>query len=358
MKILLAGGGTAGSVSPLIAVYEYLKGVEQDAIFVFIGTKNGYPEKEMLRGTTMNFIPITAGKMRRYFDAKNIIDFFKIFIGFIQSLMIMFREKPDLVIGTGGYVQVPVIWAAWVKRIKILIHQQDISPSLSNILCLNLADKITVSFEKSLRDFPSQKTVWTGNPIKTDRLHGSPEAADQTYDLEKNAPVVLITGGGTGALGLNTIVNQSLPDLIKICQVVMLTGQGKKVKGIDHHRFKQFEFVKDGMNDLLARADLVISRAGLSTISELSALGKLSILVPMPNTHQEKNAVYLAEREAAIVINQLNLSPTRLVQKVEQALNDKNLSERMSQNMSKIMKKDAASQIGQEIINLLKNESK
>lgn len=354
MKIMMAGGGTAGSVSPLIAIYEKIKSISPEAEFIFIGTKNGIPENEMLRGYAMDIVAIYGGKFRRYFDLRNISDIFLTLIGFFQALRIIFKTKPDIIIGTGGYISVPVIWAGWVNRIKILLHQQDITPSLSNILGINLANKITVSFEKSLRNFPSTKTIWTGNPVQQSILQGDFEVANQIYDLDKNLPLILVMGGGTGALGLNTIVNQSLSELIKFSQIIVLTGPGKRIKGIENSRFKQFEFIKDGMNDLLARADLVVARAGLSTITELSALGKLSILIPMLNTHQEKNSEYLAERNAAIVISQLNLSPSILVRKIKDILNNDPVRNNLQQNISNIMKKNSVDLIVDEILNLIK----
>ncbi|MDP2683698.1 MAG: undecaprenyldiphospho-muramoylpentapeptide beta-N-acetylglucosaminyltransferase [bacterium] len=354
MKIMMAGGGTAGSISPLISIYEKIKSIEPNAEFVFISTKKGIPENEILRGYSMEVIPIYGGKIRRYFDLRNISDIFLTLIGFFQALKIIINTKPDIIIGTGSYISVPVIWAGWVNRVKILIHQQDIVPSLSNIFSINFAHKITVSFEKSLRNFPSRKTIWTGNPVKQEILKGDPEQANQKFNLDKNLPLILVMGGSTGSLGINTIVNQSLPELVKFAQVIVITGPEKKIQGIASDRFKQFEFINDGMNNLLARADLVVSRAGLSSITELSALGKLSILIPMPNTHQEKNAEYLTEHKAAIVINQLNLSPGILIEKIETILNSNFERNNLQQNIQKIMKNNAADLIVGEIINLVK----
>jgi len=350
----MAGGGTAGSVSPLISIYEKIKSVEPNAEFIFIGTKKGIPENDMLRGYAMDVISIYGGKIRRYFDLRNISDIFLTLVGFFQALKIIINNKPDIIIGTGGYISVPVIWAGWVNRVKILIHQQDITPSLSNIFSINFAHKITVSFEKSLRNFPARKTIWTGNPVKEEILKGNPDHANIKYNLDKNIPLVLVMGGGTGSLSINMIINQSLPELVKLAQVIVITGPAKKIKGMENDRFKQFEFINDGMNDLLARADLVVSRAGLSTITELSALGKLSILIPMPNTHQEKNAEYLAERNAAVVVNLLNLSPGRLVEKITSILNSDFERKEIRQNIRQIMKKNSADLIVKEIFNLIK----
>lgn len=354
MKILMTGGGTAGSVAPLISIYEKLKRIRPDSEFIFITTKAGIPENDMLRGYSMQIIPITCGKFRRYFDLKNISDFFKTFIGFFQSLRIMIKYRPDIVVGTGSFVSVPVVWAAWVNRVKILIHQQDIVASLSNILCINLANTITVTFEKSLRDFPSSKTTWTGNPLRKEILRGDKDKANKIYSLDPDLPLILITGGGTGAQSINNLVKEALYELIKQYQVVLLTGQGKKIEFDENERFKQFEFIKVGMNDLLARADLVISRAGLSTITELSSLSKLSILIPLPKTHQEKNAQYLAEHNAALVLDQRNLTSEFLISKIKKLLADNSENKFLQENMNKLMKKNSADLICEEILKLIK----
>ncbi|XOU94811.1 MAG: UDP-N-acetylglucosamine--N-acetylmuramyl-(pentapeptide) pyrophosphoryl-undecaprenol N-acetylglucosamine transferase [Candidatus Kerfeldbacteria bacterium] len=352
MKILFAGGGTAGSVSPLLSIYNTVKKIKPETEFLFVRTKKGDPELNLLRGYSMKIQSINSGKFRRYFSLKNITDVFLTFIGFIESLFIIKEFKPDVIVGAGGYISVPVIWAGWVMRKKILIHQQDIRPSLSNILSINLANTITVAFEKSLRDFPSTKTVWTGNPSRKEILHGKKEQIKNSFGFKDNLPVVLIVGGGTGAVSLNNIVQNSLEKLVEFSQVILVTGKDKRITGIDNPRFRQYEFLVDEMKDALSNSVVVVSRAGLSAMTEFSVLGKAVILVPMPKSHQVENANYLEERDAAVVLDQRKLSPNKLVDNIQELLNNDNKRRILSDNIKKIMKKDASESITNEIIKL------
>ncbi len=353
MKILFSGGGTAGSVMPLLSLYHELKIRNPETKFAFIGTKRGVPEIELLRGYSVEYHTIWSGKFRRYFDLKNVSDLFLTLYGFLQSLFLIGKIKPDIIVGTGGYVSVPVIWAGWVMRKKILIHQQDIQPSLSNILCLNLANTITVTFEISLRNFPSGKTIWTGNPVRYDIFLGSRDQCLQRFGFKKNVPLLLVLGGGTGAQSINTVVNQSLSELIKLVQVLHITGQGKKVSGNNSERYRQIEFIGDGMNDALAAADIVLSRAGLSTLTELVALHKPAIIVPLPKSHQEKNADYFRNKNAAIVIPQHTMTPTVLIDKIAQLVHDKHAIEIITANIARMMKKNGTTLIADELLRLV-----
>ena len=239
-KILLTGGGTGGSVAPLLAVAEELnnpinppaplcKGGKYE--FLWLGTKYG-PEKEMIASTSfgagekagIKFRAISGGKWRRYFSLKNFSDLIKIKIGFWQSLWIMIKWRPDLVISAGSFISVPVVWAAWVLRVPILIHQQDVQPGLANKLMAPLAKVVTVTFEKSLNDY-GKKAVWLGNPTR--RSLEIPNPKFQIQNLNNNLPVVLIVGGGTGAEAINDLVWQSLGELTKFCQIIHITGKNK-----------------------------------------------------------------------------------------------------------------------------------
>ncbi|MBU0597861.1 undecaprenyldiphospho-muramoylpentapeptide beta-N-acetylglucosaminyltransferase [Patescibacteria group bacterium] len=353
MNIIFTGGGTAGSVIPLLSIYSEIRNKELDASFLFIGTVKSEPEVSLLRGYSIKYTSIYCGKLRRYFDFKNVSDIFLTIIGFSQSLYKIYKFKADVVVGAGGYVSVPVIWAGWILRKKIIIHQQDIRPSLSNILTKNMADRITVTFERSLRDYPSVKTVWTGNPVRSDIMQGDKERAYQTLKLKKSLPVILVVGGGTGATSLNLIVNQALPEITKFSQVIHLTGKGKRINSTVSGNYQQHEFLNEEMGDALAVADIVISRAGLSAITEFSILSKPAILIPLPKSHQELNAEYYGDKKAAVIIKQKDLSPKILVSKLRDMLNDKQALSLLSSNISGIMKPDAAKKIADEIINLI-----
>jgi len=353
MKVIFAGGGTAGSVMPLISIYSEMQSQYPDTEFLFIGTKKGIPERILLNKYEIVYTSVNCGKLRRYFNIRNISDIILIILGFFQSLIKIFQFKADIIIGAGGYISVPVIWAGWFLRKKILIHQQDIVPSLSNKLTKNLADKITVTFERSLNDYPIEKTVWTGNPVRSDIKSGNKERAYKKFGLNSDLPTILFAGGGTGAASLNFIINQSLPSLVNFTQVLHLTGKGKQVAGIISKHYHQFEFLEDEMSDAYAVADVIISRAGLSVLSEFSILRKPVILVPLPNSHQEQNAEYFGEKGAAIVAYQHNLSPTILVNKIKELLGNTTAQEQLSESIGDIIKENAERSIVNEVIKLV-----
>lgn len=355
MKILFTGGGTAGSVMPLRALIEELKNIQPSAEVFFVGTRAGQPERVLVEPLGIRYRWVAAGKFRRYFDVRNMTDIFVTVFGFFQSLILMYRLKPDVIVGAGGYVQVPVMWAGWVFGARLLVHQQDIVPSLSNILMLNLARTITVTFEKSLQRFPSAKTKWTGNPVRREIIQADAKRGRDKFHLSADTPVLVIMGGGTGAAVLNGIVQQAVPALVERCQIVHCTGLGKSVAGIAHHRYQQHEFIGEYMADVLAAATLVISRAGLSSLSELCVLKKPSIVIPMPDSHQEVNAEYFRERSAALVIKQADLSPTKLVDTILSILGDQELREQLQRHIGAIMHANATTLITQEIINLTRS---
>ena len=353
IKLVISGGGTVGSIMPLVTIANKLREQNDQNEILFIGTRRGKAEKEIIDRNNFKSKKIFCGKLRRYFDLRNFFDIIPTMTGFFQALVILAKFKPDVVMGAGGYVSVPVIWAAWILRLKILIHQQDLRPSLSNILVKSLADKITVSFEKSLTYFPLEKTTWTGNPARSDLSTASAELAYRKFDLEKGLPLLLIIGGSSGAVLLNSTVFACLPKLIEFCQVVHITGIGKKIAVANNPRFQQYEFITDDLVHLMKAADLIVSRAGLSVITELSILEKPSIIIPIENSHQEDNARFLQEKKAASIIFQNQLSPTILLNKISDILKDKDAQAIYSQNISSISKPQATEEILQLLISLI-----
>ncbi len=358
MKIVFAGGGTFGSVIPLLALAEKIKEeTSKDSCeFLWLGTRTG-PEKFLIKNYQIKFQPIFSGKFRRYFSFKNILDIFKIFIGFFQSFFILQKFKPDVIVSAGGFVSFPVVIAGWCLRIPALIHQQDIVPSLTNKLLSPFAQKITVVFEKSLKDFPRKKTILIGNPVRQEIFQGKKERAISEFQLEKNLPVILIIGGGTGALRINQLVVQALPKLVKFCQIIHLTGGKLKKEGLTKFsRYHSYDFLTDRMKDALAAADLVISRAGLSTLTELSFLGKPTILIPIPNSHQEKNAQYFQERGAAVVLPEKNLTPDKFVEEIRKILFDQSKLNELSERIKTMIKSGAEDRMIKIIFSLIKND--
>ncbi|MFH1233119.1 MAG: undecaprenyldiphospho-muramoylpentapeptide beta-N-acetylglucosaminyltransferase [Patescibacteria group bacterium] len=347
VKILLTGGGTGGSVAPLLVVAEELnpptplvrgetaQGGEFE--FLWIGTKDG-PEREMVEKVGIKFRAIICGKWRRYFSWKNFIDIFKIKIGFWQSLFILLKSRPDLVISAGSFVSVPAVWAAWFLGAKVLVHQQDVRSGLANKLIAPLAKVITVTFEKSLKDY-GKKAIWIGNPTRQ-KLKIERQKYEE-YNVDKNLPVILIIGGATGAIAINNLVLESLDELTKFCQIIHLTGKNKintKYK-IQNTNYYHFDFLDiNEMAKVYSLANVVVSRCGLGVLSELSYLGKPTILIPLPDSHQEDNAIVFANAQAAVVLNQKELTSEKLINEIEKIIKDKELQEKLSEKIKLVMK--------------------
>lgn len=364
MKIVLVGGGTGGPTSPLIAVAEKLLQLRPKTEFVFIGTKAG-PEKKMLGGMAMPFFAIPAGKWRRYFSFRNFFDLLVTFYGFIKSCFILSKIKPDLVFSAGAFSSVPVAYAARLLGIKILIHQQDYVPSFSNRLIYPIADKMTVSLEKSTRDFgfnsglfknkARKKISVTGNPVRGYITKGDRSQAQKIFALNPNMPTLLIIGGATGASTLNSLIYEALPELVKYFQIIHITGEQQK-KIPSRTNYHPYEFLTGELAHAYEVADIVISRAGFSVISELSACKKVGIVIPISDSHQVQNARFLFANKAAIVALQESLNPELLVRLTRKLLFDHPTQNFLKNNLDLIMPHDAAEKIAEVIISLNKHD--
>lgn len=340
-KIMMSGGGTGGSVAPLVAVWEELKN-DNNFSFVWVGTKEGV-EKEMLKNTGIKFLAISSGKLRRYWSWQNLLDIFLINIGFWQALPMLMKEKPNVIITAGSFVSVPLVWAGWLLRIPVLVHQQDAVPGLANKLMAPMAQKKTVALEKSLSDY-GKRAEWIGNPIRKElvEVKVSRQEALTKLGLTASQPVLLVLGGGTGALPINELIKNNLPELLKFCQLVHITGQGKSIISTTDSNYHSFEFLDTfGLIKVFAAADVVISRCGMNVLTELSYLGKPSILIPIPDSHQEANAKIFAEKNAAVVLAQDKISNQEFVARIKNLINDKNTQNELSANIQTVIKKGA-----------------
>lgn len=344
MRILFAGGGTLGSVSPLIAVYQALKQAGHTVEVLWLGTAKG-PEREVVIGQGIAFQPIVAPKLRRYFDWRTLIMPLPLTAGVVQALAAIRRFAPDVIVTAGSFVAIPVGIAARLRRVPLLIHQQDVLPSLTNRVLAPLASWITVTFATSLGAFPARKTTLTGNPVRSDRQLTHRNAALQSFQFSPAVPTLLVLGGGTGAAALNQLVITSLPSLVEFCQVIHLTGRGKMAVVAEHPRYRAFEFLGAEMSAAYAAADLVVSRAGMSVLAELSALGKPAVLVPIPHSHQAANAVQFARQNAALLMEQPGLVSTEFVAKIREAIADRPMLANLSRNISNLNPADAAQKV-------------
>jgi len=335
MKIVFSGGGTLGSVSPLIAIYQDLKKIQPAADFLWLATRNG-PEGQMIQSSQIQIKKIFAGKLRRYFNWQNFFDPIFVTFGLIQSIFILFKFKPDLVIVAGGFVGVPVVWAAWLLRRPILVHQQDVIVGLANKLMAPFAKIITVTFESSLKDFPPKKTKLIGNPVRAEVLSGNRENALNQFNLKNNLPTILIIGGGTGALNLNQLVLDKIEELVQFCQIIHLTGN-KINKEFSHPNYHPYDFLHEELKDAYAISDLAVSRGGMSVLTELAANKLPVIIMPMAKSHQEANAQEFKRNNAALVISENKINAEDFLEIVKKVLFDQNLLMNFSRNIGKMM---------------------
>ncbi|HZR97964.1 MAG TPA: glycosyltransferase [Chloroflexota bacterium] len=313
MRVLLAGGGSGGSATPVLAVAEALRARLPDAELLLVGTAGG-PERALAAAAGVPFAAVASGKLRRYLDWQNVVDAGRVPVGIAQAVGLVRRFRPHVAFGAGGFAAVPPLVAAALGGVPVLIHQQDVEPGLANRLLVPFARRISVAFPESRAHFPRGRTLVVGNPVRADVRSGDRRRAAELFGLEPGVPTLLVTGGGTGALGLNERVAAAVPALVEVCQVLHLTGRGRAVPPAQPSpRYHAYEFLVDEMKHALAAADVVVSRAGLGTLSELAALGKPMVLVPMPDSHQAANARAAARAGAARVVAQADLTPERLV---------------------------------------------
>lgn len=313
--LLFTGGGTLGPVTPLLAVADAVRLRAPEASFSWIGTQQG-PERALVEASGIRFFAIRSGKLRRYFSWRNVVDIVNIKIGFFQSLALLRRLRPDAVVSAGGFVAVPVVWAARCLRIPVHVHAQDIRPGLANKLSAPFAGSVSVAFETSLKDFARHHPTWTGNPVRRAMLAGSREAARSLFGLEEGIPTLLVLGGGTGAAGVNDLVRGAMPTLAAAFQVLHVTGKGKGDAAFAHPRYHAVEFLTDGMAHAYAAANLVVTRAGIGTLTELAALALPTVIVPMPRSHQEENAQYFADHGAALFLDEVGATPATFAERI------------------------------------------
>lgn len=357
MKFLFTGGGTAGSVTPLLAVIPSIKEKQPQAQFLWAGTFFG-PEKNLVLAEDVPFVPIFSGKLRRYFSLRNFIDPFFILAGFIQSIYIIKKFNPDVIVSAGGFVSVPLVYAGLLFKKRIIIHQLDVRKGLANKLMGWVADKITVSFSESLSDFPEEKTEHVGTPIRQSLFTGDRSRAIASFGLDPELPTILVLGGGTGALNLNKIIISSLPEILNFVQVIHITGKGKALPPIGlkekANYYHPFEFVVEELPNMFAAADIVVSRAGIGTLAELAALGKASIIVPIPDSQQEINAEYFKSKKAVLVFNQKELTAQKFTEELREFLLDREAIRFLENRIHSLYFPQAGERLAEIIINLAK----
>ena len=278
-RILLTGGGTAGHVTPNIALLPRLRELGYD--ISYMGSYDGI-EKKLITEFQIPYYGISSGKLRRYFDPKNFSDPFKVLKGYGEAVRIIRKLKPDVVFSKGGFVSVPVVLAAKRCKVPCIIHESDMTPGLANKLAIPAASKVCCNFPETLQYLPKDKAVLSGSPIRQELLHGDALAARKFTGLTDDKPVILVMGGSLGAAAVNEAVRKILPTLLKDFHVIHLCGKGKldaSLSGLSG--YVQYEYINEELKDLFALADIVISRAGANSICELLALHKPNLLIPL-----------------------------------------------------------------------------
>ena len=279
-RIILTGGGTAGHVTPNLALLSSLKDEGYDV--QYIGSYNGM-EKALVMDAGIPYHGISTGKLRRYFDLKNFTDPFRVIKGYFEAKKHIKNLKPDVIFSKGGFVSVPVVVAAGRKKIPVIIHESDMTPGLANKISFPYATKICCNFPETLSNLPADKAVLTGSPIRAELKEGDREKASCLCGFKEDKPVILSVGGSLGAAGVNKALRDALPELLPDFNIVHLCGKGKLEESlVGTDGYFQMEYAKDEMKDLFAYCDIIVSRAGANAICEFLALRKPNLLIPLP----------------------------------------------------------------------------
>ena len=369
MKILLTGGGTGGHLYPLIAIAEELHTIadEEKLLNLNLYYMSDAPmDREALEKNFITFIPITAGKLRVYPSLKNFTDMIKTFFGIFDAIGKMYKLYPDVVISKGGYASFPVLVAAKLFRIPVIIHESDTVPGRVNKWSGKFAKRIALSFPEAAEFFPKEKVSYTGQPIRKEIIHPGKEGGPEFFNFNSDIPVLGITGGSQGAQVINNAILEVLPDLVSRYQVIHQVGEKNfaeiktqaaiVLKGSPHQgRYKLYGFMNNLETKMFASAaDIIVSRSG-SSLFEYAAWGKPTILIPYAlahGDHQKKNAYHYARAGACIVIEEANLNSSVLVNEIDQLLGNKQIYDILAQKAKEFFKPDAARMIASEAISI------
>lgn len=372
-KILVTGGGTSGHISPALALIQILREQDPNIEFLYIGSRHGL-EQKLVEAAGIPFTSIQTGKLRRYISFENLIDQFRIPLGIVQSLGIVNRFKPDVVLATGGYVAVPPVIAAGLLRRPVLIHEQTAQIGLANRINARFATRIALSWERSMDSLSGRfrSKAWVaGNPLRPQIFGGEAERAVKAFGLsDETLPVLYITGGSLGARVINRAVEAALPELLQMVRVIHQCGEQANQMEQDYdrliaaveklppelkRRYALSKFIRDELKDVFALMDFVLGRAGAGTVTELCALGKPAIYIPLVPTggdEQTKNAQMCVERGAAVIIKQAELNAETLLAQVRELLADPAKLRQMGEAAKPLAKPEAGREIAAEVLRL------
>ncbi len=321
-KIILTGGGSAGHVTPNLALIPELE--KRGWEIEYIGTHNGIERK--LIADRVPYHSISAGKLRRYFDFKNFTDPFRVLKGIMDAYMILRKQRPRVVFSKGGFVSLPVAVAAKTLGIPVILHESDFTPGLANKLALPFSTHLCLTFPETLQYVPKEKATLTGNPIRQSLFIGDKTRGKKITGFTASKPVVLVMGGSLGAVKINSVLREALPNLLKHYQIVHICGQGNLDPSSDAIGYQQFEYIDQELPDIFALADLIISRAGANVLYELLALQKPHLLIPLSHAasrgDQVLNANSFKEQGFSMVLTEDELNSDSLISALKQLENE------------------------------------
>jgi len=370
MRILFTGGGTGGHIFPILAIKKTFEG-EKGSKFYYLGPDSFAKENLSNQGIVTRFI--IAGKLHRYFNLQFPLEFFKTLTGIIQSFWHLFFIMPDIIFSKGGYGSFPVVFVGWIYRIPIILHESDSAPGLANRTLAKFANKIILSFNGSKVYFPKQqeKLILIGNPIREELTQGDKNQARKIFKISSQKPVVLIIGGSQGAQKINETVLYTLPRLLEIAEIIQVAGErnAKDVAQESEKILKYYEGLRNSyhlysflnveqLKHAYTLADLIINRAGASSIYEIAACGKPSIIIPLPTAasdHQRKNAHDFSQTGGAIALGQENLTPNMFLDEISKLLSNPNKLKEMGEKAKSFYQPNVAEKIKDEIIKTAKS---
>ena len=330
-KIVLTGGGTAGHVTPNIALTEKLK--EENFKIDYIGSHNGI-EKELLKNEDFDYHSISSGKLRRYLSKENFTDIFKIVKGVGDARKILKKIKPDIIFSKGGFVTVPVVLAGKSLKIPVVIHESDITCGLANKISMPFSSAICYTFPET--ELPKEKSFMTGTPIRKELFAGIREKGLKIAGFKNDNPVILVMGGSLGSVTINNFLRESLDILLKKYNVIHLCGKNNLDENIKKDGYVQFEYIGEELPHLLKCADIIISRAGANSISEFLALKKPNLLIPLTlkasRGDQILNAKSFQKQNFSMVLNEEDLDKESLIKNINELYDKRDF---YIENMSK-----------------------
>ncbi len=365
-RVVIAGGGTGGHISPAVAVAAELQ-ARGPVDLHWIGSRNGF-ERDAAREREIPFYQVRTGKLRRYFALETIGDAFRVPAGILEARRILKRLKPDVIFSTGGFVSTPTVIAGRSLGIPSLTHEQTASLGLATRINARFCDTVALSFPNhaTLKTRPSARVVVTGNPVRPWILNGDRHRFCSLFGIPPELPVVYVTGGAQGAHALNTAIGGALPELLKTTAIIHQcgpqSGNGDFQRLLDlrqqldaglQDRYVPVERVGDELAHIYASATLVVGRAGAGTVAELAAVGLPSILVPLPGAdEQRRNAAVLESAGGAVVIDETDLTPGRLLEEVTRITANPELRAQMARAACSSRAEDPAGKLCDELIRL------